>query len=531
MRLLDGVSRAGAVRLVGVLVASAGVATCWVGVSSATSESVIRTIPVGEHPRAVSSDGTHVWVVNAGEATTSVIRPGTVSEIEASSGTVIRTIHLGLDPRGVSSDGTHVWVTVPAEGTVSEIEASSGTVIRTIHLGLDPTSVSSDGTHVWVTTTTEKGEDGMVSEIEASSGTVVRTIHVGGIPEEVSSDGTHVWVPNAHTDRVSEIQASSGTVIRTIPVGAPTGVSSDGTHVWVANCNDAGERVGAEKCERVSEIQASSGTVIRTIHLGGIGEIPGGVSSDGTHVWVTNEREDTVSEIEASNGTVIHTIHVGSRPVGVSSDGTHVWVTNLEANTVSEIPISYTAAKLPLPKLAVRGNLTPVSGSVLVKLPGSSTFVALTAVGQIPFGTVVDATHGSVSVTTVGPHGTTQTITLSEGEFVLTQSRNGMVVATLAGGDFSRCPTALERAHIARSASTHAAGKHVVRKLWAEGHGNFTTDGNYASASVRGTRWLTEDLCEGTLVHVATDRVAVTNRVNHRHLIVKAGHSYLAKAP
>ena len=48
------------------------------------------------------------------------------------------------------------------------------------------------------------------------------------------------------------------------------------------------------------------------------------------------------------------------------------------------------------PVLGHTANLKLVSGSVLVKLPGSSTFVALTAVGQIPFGTVVDATHGSV---------------------------------------------------------------------------------------------------------------------------------------
>ena len=189
------------------------------------------------------------------------------------------------------------------------------------------------------------------------------------------------------------------------------------------------------------------------------------------------------------------------------------------------------ATAVPPPELAVSGDVAPVSGSVKVKLPGSSTFVALTSLQQIPFGTVVDATHGSVSVTTAGPHGTTQTITLSGGEFVLTQGRNGLVVATLTGGDFSVCPTARERAHLAYAASTHATGKHVVRKLWAEGHGNFTTNGNYASASVRGTKWLTEDLCDGTLIHVATDRVAVVNRVNHRHVIVKAGHSYLAKAP
>ena len=197
----------------------------------------------------------------------------------------------------------------------------------------------------------------------------------------------------------------------------------------------------------------------------------------------------------------------------------------------STTPAALPPPVLPVPVLAQTGDVAPVSGQVVVRLPGSSTFMALPSVTQIPFGTVVNATHGSVSVTTMGPHGATQTITLSEGEFVLTQSHNGAVVATLAGGDFSGCPTAGERAHMAHAASTHATAKHVVRKLWAEGHGSFTTDGNYASASVRGTKWLTEDLCEGTLIHVATDKVAVINRVNHRHVLVKAGHSYLAKAP
>jgi len=48
---------------------------------------------------------------------------------------------------------------------------------------------------------------------------------------------------------------------------------------------------------------------------------------------------------------------------------------------------------------------------------------------------------------------------------------------------------------------------------------------------VRGTEWLTEDLCEGTLIRVTRDQVEVTNLVNRRHAAVKAGHRYLAKAP
>src|SRR5271166_2460620 len=128
--------------------------------------------------------------------------------------------------------------------------------------------------------------------------------------------------------------AAAGENPRTIKVGSrPGGVSSDGTHVWVTH----------ELLEgTVSDIEASSGTVIATIPVGGH---PAGVSSDGTHVWVTNQYEPneydgTVSEIDASSGTVIATIPVGRDPGAVSSDGTHVWVANSEEGTVSEIEAS-----------------------------------------------------------------------------------------------------------------------------------------------------------------------------------------------
>ncbi|MGH9917841.1 MAG: YncE family protein, partial [Nitrososphaerales archaeon] len=124
---------------------------------------------------------------------------------------------------------------------------------------------------------------------------------------------------------VSEIEAATGEVINTIKVGSePFGVSSDGTHVWVTNLKEG----------TVSEIEAATGNVINTID---VGSESAGVSSDGTHVWVTNSRQGTVSEIEAASGKVINTINIGSKPYGVSSDGTHVWVTSYEEDTVSEI--------------------------------------------------------------------------------------------------------------------------------------------------------------------------------------------------
>jgi hypothetical protein len=190
-----------------------------------------------------------------------------------------------------------------------------------------------------------------------------------------------------------------------------------------------------------------------------------------------------------------------------------------------------TTAVVPAPQLGVTGNVALVSGTVLVRLPGSGMFVALGSLRQIPFGSVIDATHGRVSVTTAAPHGGTQTGEFFEGEFVLTQGRSGLVVAALTGGSFASCPTVRERAHKARAVAAGASGKHAVRKLWADAHGSFSTKGNYAAGAVAGTEWLTEDLCDGTLIRVTRDKVAVTNLVNHHHLTVKVGHSYLAKAP
>ena len=190
---------------------------------------------------------------------------------------------------------------------------------------------------------------------------------------------------------------------------------------------------------------------------------------------------------------------------------------------------------VPAPVLAETGNVAPVSGTVTVRLPGSKAFVALSSLRQIPFGTVIEATDGRVSITTATASGGTQAGEFFGGEFILRQGRDGVVVVELTGGNFSVCPTARERSHIARASHVNAraatSGSHVVRKLWANAHGKFSTKGNYAAGAVQGTEWLTEDLCDGTLIRVTRDKVKVTNLVNHRHVEVKTGHKYLAKAP
>jgi hypothetical protein len=190
-----------------------------------------------------------------------------------------------------------------------------------------------------------------------------------------------------------------------------------------------------------------------------------------------------------------------------------------------------TAELLPPPVLGQNIDVTSITGVVLVELPGRHAFIPLAEAQRLPLGSIVNATNGTVTIVTAAPDGGTQTGQFFGGEFVLTQGRDGVFVAVLTGGDFAVCPTARERVHLASASSKHASGSHVVRKLWANAHGSFSTKGNYAAGAVAGTEWLTEDLCDGTLIRVTRDKVLVTNLVNHRRLLVRVGHHYLAKAP
>ena len=42
----------------------------------------------------------------------------------------------------------------------------------------------------------------------------------------------------------------------------------------------------------------------------------------------------------------------------------------------------------------------------------------------------------------------------------------------------------------------------MLGKLWGSGKGKFRTDGKYSAATVRGTIWLVQDQCNGTLTKV-----------------------------
>jgi hypothetical protein len=144
----------------------------------------------------------------------------------------------------------------------------------------------------------------------------------------------------------------------------------------------------------------------------------------------------------------------------------------------------------------------------------------LTAGEQIHVGATIDATQGTMTITSASPTGGLETANLAGGRFkVLQHGAKAGTELALQGGSFGVCTR--------RTASAMLAPV-IVRGLWGNGKGEFLTDGRFAAATVRGTIWLTEDRCDGTLVVVKRGVVSVLDRVHHRTVLVTAGHSYLA---
>jgi hypothetical protein len=77
-----------------------------------------------------------------------------------------------------------------------------------------------------------------------------------------------------------------------------------------------------------------------------------------------------------------------------------------------------------------------------------------------------------------------------------------------------------------------AARKKKKRRnsLWGrDNHGRFRGHGRGSIATVRGTTWLMEERCTGSYTKVKQGKVSVRNRRTGKTVLVRAGHSYLAR--
>ena len=188
-----------------------------------------------------------------------------------------------------------------------------------------------------------------------------------------------------------------------------------------------------------------------------------------------------------------------------------------------------------------------VSGDVFIKLPANASaarrslgavaaqasgFVPLKGSANVPLGSTVDTTRGTIGLTSAADlKGRTQRAQFNAGVFTVRQKREAKPTTELRLASSSFVSYANKcGAVVSRRGASSAKTKKRVGRLFGNGKGRFRTRGRFSAATVRGTSWLTEDRCDGTLTKVTKGKVAVFDFGRDKRVTVKAGRSYLARA-
>ena len=260
---------------------------------------------------------------------------------------------------------------------------------------------------------------------------------------------------------------------------------------------------------------------------------------------------DEIVRLSAA-GQVVQRYNVPGSPLGADAwqslaltvDETSFWAGNTQTQNVYRFDLAsgavlQTIASGQVEALAVApGTATPkpggggISGGPApgrppgkVKLPGSKSFVTISAGQALPPGTVVDVSSGA-GVTLTDPKGNQAAFYGDKDSvpsvFVYAGVVGGFVELRLAGGNFKSCPKRVTAA-VSKKAKP-------VRRLWGKGKGSFRTKGRYVTAAIRGTWWLTADLCDSSVVTVKEGVMTVRDLVKKKTLVVRAGKTYTAKA-
>jgi DNA-binding beta-propeller fold protein YncE len=343
----------------------------------------------------------------------------------------------------------------------------------------------------------------------------------------VSTDGD-VYVADTGNDRIQVFTPDGAFIAAFGSVGSgagqlsgPRGLAFDAEQgtIYVADTGN----------DRVDQFSAEGAFIASFGHSGAEAlSGPRGVDFDRIgNVYVADSDHGRVVQFTA-DGAFAASFAEGTGPNDVAADGDGgVYVANAAASDILIFRES-----LPRPQVGRTANVDTVTGTVLVKPPGSGSFRRLRGSRQVLLGAMIDTTRGTVHLTASrGLKGGQQSGNFSGGQFLIKQPRRSIAAMELdlRGGNFEKCARASSRPLGVNSAGRRRGKRR--RHLFANVRGHFITRGNTSTTSVRGTIWDTADYCGGTLTTVTRGLVAVRDLALRRTVLVAAGHEYFAAQP
>jgi sugar lactone lactonase YvrE len=326
-------------------------------------------------PCGITTDGTNLYIADTDNHTIRKIvistrEVTTLAGMAGAAGTGGSADGIGKAasfhaPKGITTDGPNLYIVDSLNHTIRKIAISTGEVTTLAGTagaigfadGVGPAAsfhtpfgITTDGTNLYLT----DGDNHTIRKIVISTRTVstlagtgqrgsIDAIGTGASfysPRAITTDGTNLYIADTHNHTIRKIVISTGEVTTLagaagrmgsndgIGVAAsfnlPDGITTDGTNLYVA---DSYNNTIREIVISTGEVTTLAGAAGRMGSNDGIGvaalfQYPCGITSDGTNLYVVDSYNHTIRRIVLSTGAV--STLAGTPGKGGSTDGTGI---------------------------------------------------------------------------------------------------------------------------------------------------------------------------------------------------------------
>ena len=271
---------------------------------------ILETFPVARLPQhVVPSYGMQTLYVNNNAG-------NTLTPIDARTGARLPDIPID-DPYNLyfSPDGTKAIVMAERNNQVDFYDPNSWSLIKHLnipHSGVNHAEFSPDGK----TMVASCEFSGYLVRIDLDTMEITGDLNIGGKPVDLklSPDGSVMYNANENRDGISIVDWQNMKELQFIHTGDGThGLypSRDGKKLYISN------RLGGS----VSVLDFATNKIVAEWSTGGPGQSSpdmGGVSTDGTQLWLSGRYNSEVYVIDTNDGHLIKTIEVGKGPHGLA---------------------------------------------------------------------------------------------------------------------------------------------------------------------------------------------------------------------
>jgi len=291
---------------------------------------------------------------------------------ESTTDTVSTTSQMGGSIQGMELSLSTAVTTLAGTGSSGSANGTGTSASFNI-----PHAITTDGTNLYVA----DHDNHLIRQIVISTGVVTTVAGTGSsgsangtgtsasfnYPRGITTDGTILYVADNSNHLIRKIVISTGAVTTLAGTGssgsangtgtsasfnAPEGITTDETILYVADTSN----------NLIRQIVISTGVVTTVAGTGSSGSangtgtsasfnLPQGITTDGTNLYVTENNNHTIRQIVISTGVVTTVAGTGSSgsangtgtsasfssPYGITTDGTNLYVADMSNHLIRKI--------------------------------------------------------------------------------------------------------------------------------------------------------------------------------------------------